>query len=188
MHPHGLYGSSEMQALFSVSESKNHLLAGGVPVSIQARLAVRDPETGSTLPSGASGELWIDAPSRFVAYLEDPAATERAIDADGMFRTGDLARLADTGFVYEARIGDAMRLGGFLVSPEETWRGECTGGGGLKGRGRPGPRGLRSAGRRDGAGRDGLAGALPGTVGAVQGAGADRGGGSVPDRRQPERP
>src|SRR5262249_17071033 len=51
--------------------------------------------------------------------LEDPAATERAIDADGMFRTGDLARLAVTDFVYEARIGDAMRLGGFLVSPEE---------------------------------------------------------------------
>ena len=41
------------------------------------------------------------------------------IDADGMFRTGDLARLAGTGFIYEARIGDAMRLGGFLVSPEE---------------------------------------------------------------------
>jgi len=116
MHPHGLYGSSEVQALFSVSEN---LLAGGVSVSVQARLAVRDPQTGSVLPSGASGELWIDAPSRFVAYLEDPAATERAIDADGMFRTGDLARLADTGFVYEARIGDAMRLGGFLVSPEE---------------------------------------------------------------------
>jgi fatty-acyl-CoA synthase len=119
MQPHGLYGSSEVQALFSVSYGENRLLGGGVPVSLQARLAVRDPKTGSTLPSGASGELWVNAPSRFIEYLEDPAATERAIDADGMFRTGDLARLADTGFVYEARIGDAMRLGGFLVSPEE---------------------------------------------------------------------
>jgi fatty-acyl-CoA synthase len=119
MQPHGLYGSSEVQALFSVSEGENRLLGGGVPVSIQARLVVRDPETGSTLPPGSSGELWIDAPSRFIEYLEDPAATERATDADGMFRTGDLARLAGTGFVYEARIGDAMRLGGFLVSPEE---------------------------------------------------------------------
>jgi fatty-acyl-CoA synthase len=119
MQPHGLYGSSEVQALFSVAEGKNRLLGGGVPVSRQARLAVRDPETGSALSSGASGELWIDAPSRFIGYLEDPAATERAIDADGMFRTGDLARMAGAGFIYEARIGDAMRLGGFLVSPEE---------------------------------------------------------------------
>ena len=119
MQPCGLYGSSEVQALFSVSEGANRRLGGGLPVSKQARLAVRDPQTGAALPAGSSGELWIDAPSRFVGYLEDPAATARAIDAEGMFRTGDLARLSDSGFVYEARLGDAMRLGGFLVSPEE---------------------------------------------------------------------
>jgi len=119
MKPHGLYGSSEVQALFSISKGENRLLGGGVPVSAQARLEVRDPETGATLPPGASGELWIAAPSSFVEYLENPEATERAIAADGMFRTGDLARLDGGGFVFEARIGDAMRLGGFLVSPEE---------------------------------------------------------------------
>ena len=119
MKPHGLYGSSEVQALFSIADGENRLLGGGMPVSNQARLAVRGPDTGKPLPHGALGELWIDAPSRFVEYLDNPSATERAIDHDGMFRTGDLARLADTGFVYEARIGDAMRLGGFLVSPEE---------------------------------------------------------------------
>jgi len=119
MQPHGLYGSSEVQALFSIAEGENRLLGGGLPVSREARLAVRDPETGDALPAGTSGELWIDAPSRFVEYLENPTATERAADATGMFRTGDLARLAGTGFIYEARIGDAMRLGGFLVSPEE---------------------------------------------------------------------
>jgi fatty-acyl-CoA synthase len=119
MRPRGLYGSSEVQALFSVADGENRLLGGGVPASLRARLAVRDPQTGRALPPGASGELWIDAPSRFVEYLEDPAATERAIDSDGMFRTGDLARLDGAGFVYEARMGDTMRLGGFLVSPEE---------------------------------------------------------------------
>jgi fatty-acyl-CoA synthase len=119
MRPRGLYGSSEVQALFAIAEDDNRLLGGGVPVSGQARLAVRDPETGTPLPAGSSGELWIDAPSRFIGYLENPAATERAIGADGMFRTGDLARLEGAGFVYEARLGDAMRLGGFLVSPEE---------------------------------------------------------------------
>ena len=115
MQPHGLYGSSEVQALFSIAEGKNRLLGGGVPVSDQTRLAVRDPDTGKTLPAGASGELWIDAPSRFVEYLENPSATERAIDANGMFRTGDLARLADVGFVYEARLGEldaAWRISG----------------------------------------------------------------------------
>jgi fatty-acyl-CoA synthase len=119
MRPHGLYGSSEVQALFSVADGTNRLLGGGVPVNHQVQLAVRDPTTGNALPAGVSGELWIDAPSRFVEYLEDPAATQRAIDPQGMFRTGDLARVVEGGFVYEARMGDAMRLGGFLVSPEE---------------------------------------------------------------------
>ena len=119
MRPRGLYGSSEVQALFSIAEGDNRLLGGGAPVSRQARLAVRDPETGAALPAGSSGELWIDAPSRFVGYLENPAATERAIGPDGMFRTGDLGRLDGEGFVYLARLGDSMRLGGFLVSPEE---------------------------------------------------------------------
>ena len=119
LHPHGLYGSSEVQALFSVSDGESRLVSGGTPVSAQARLAVRDPHTGAALPAGTSGELWIDAPSRFAEYLEDPGATARAIDAEGMFRTGDLGRLTGGGFVFEARIGDAMRLGGFLVSPEE---------------------------------------------------------------------
>jgi fatty-acyl-CoA synthase len=119
VRPRGLYGSSEVQALFSIAEGNNRLLGGGVPVSREAQIAVRDPESGATLPAGSSGELWIDAPSRFVGYLENPAATERATGADGMFRTGDLGRLEGAGFVYEARLGDAMRLGGFLVSPEE---------------------------------------------------------------------
>jgi fatty-acyl-CoA synthase len=119
LKPRGLYGSSEVQALFSVAGGEDRLRGGGVPVSEQARLAIRDPDSGAPLPRGASGELWIDAPSRFVEYLDNPSATARAIDADGVFRTGDLAHLAEPGFIFEARIGDAMRLGGFLVSPEE---------------------------------------------------------------------
>jgi fatty-acyl-CoA synthase len=119
LRPHGLYGSSEVQALFSIAEADTRLLGGGVPVSGRARIAVRDPETGAALTEGMPGELWIDAPSRFVGYLENPAATERAIGTDGMFRTGDLGRLDGAGFIYEARLGDAMRLGGYLVSPEE---------------------------------------------------------------------
>ena len=47
MHPHGLYGSSEVQALFSVSDGESRLLSGGVPVNAGARLAVRDPQTGA---------------------------------------------------------------------------------------------------------------------------------------------
>lgn len=119
LRPCGVYGSSEIQALFSFAEGRNIHLAGGVPSSREAVLEVRDPETGEVLPNGTSGELWIKAPSRFVEYLDNPTATQKVISPDGFFRTGDLARIDGEGFVFEARMGDTMRLGGFLVSPEE---------------------------------------------------------------------
>jgi len=55
LQPRGLYGSSEVQALFAAAEGHNRLLGGGVPVSSQAEVEVRDPQTGQALPPGASG-------------------------------------------------------------------------------------------------------------------------------------
>ena len=53
-------------------------------------------------------------------YYGNPDATRETISEDGFVRSGDLGHLTeDGGFVYLARMGDAMRLGGFLVSPAE---------------------------------------------------------------------
>jgi fatty-acyl-CoA synthase len=117
--PHGVYGSSEVQALFAASRGQNRFTAGGRPVCAEAEVSIRDPETGAVLPEGQSGELCFRAPSRFVGYLGNEAATARAMTEDGFFRSGDLGHLDGDGFVYEARLGDTLRLGGFLVNPEE---------------------------------------------------------------------
>src|SRR5262249_27227122 len=69
-----------------------------------------------------------------------------------------------------------------------TWRGSCTGCGGFERGGRPGTGSFRSAGGRGGGGRGELARTLPGTVGGVQGPGADFGSRIVPDYREPKRP
>jgi fatty-acyl-CoA synthase len=119
MKPRGLYGSSEVQALFAISPDSRRLRDGGVPVSPDAEISVRDPETGAPLPDGQDGELCLRAPSLFDGYLGDPEATARAFTADGFFKTGDLAASVSPGFVYKSRIGDSLRLGGFLVNPEE---------------------------------------------------------------------
>ena len=55
----------------------------------------------------------------FIGYLDNPEATARSFTADGFFRTGDLACKAEPGFIFKNRIGDSLRLGGFLVNPEE---------------------------------------------------------------------
>lgn len=120
----GLYGSSEVQALFSIGRAgdafADRIEGGGWPMSAEAKVRVRDTETGELASIGVSGEIEISAPSRFLGYFNNADATRDAITADGFFRTGDIGRLrGDGSFVYETRAGDAMRLGGFLVAPGE---------------------------------------------------------------------
>ncbi|MET4386278.1 fatty-acyl-CoA synthase [Bradyrhizobium sp. F1.4.3] len=120
----GLYGSSEVQALFSISRASDafadRIEGGGWSMSPEAKVRVRDTETGELAAAGASGEIEISAPSRFLGYFNNPEATRDAITPDGFFRTGDIGHLrGDGSFVYETRAGDAMRLGGFLVAPGE---------------------------------------------------------------------
>jgi fatty-acyl-CoA synthase len=119
MRPRGVYGSSEVQALFAIAPDDRRLTDGGVPVSAATEISVRDPQTGDILADGQDGELCLRAPSMFSGYLDDPQATERAFTQDGFFKTGDLTCRADRGFVFKTRIGDSLRLGGFLVNPEE---------------------------------------------------------------------
>jgi fatty-acyl-CoA synthase len=54
-----------------------------------------------------------------LGYMGDPEAEEENFTDDGYVRTGDLGYLTEYGFVYLSRIDDALRLGGFLVSPQE---------------------------------------------------------------------
>ncbi len=120
----GLYGSSEVQALFSIQRpdgtSGERAEGGGYPAAPEAEVRIRDVESGRLLGPGMVGEIEIRAPGNFVGYLGDPEATAAAIGADGFFRSGDLGRLREDGsFVYLTRSGDAVRLGGFLVNPVE---------------------------------------------------------------------
>ena len=121
----GLYGASEVQALFARQDENAPLaergLAGGRPVNPAARVRVCDPESGRVLPHGEAGELeFFSANSRMVGYFGNPQATHAALSEDGFYRSGDLGyTTADGRFVFLARMGDSLRLGGFLVSPLE---------------------------------------------------------------------
>jgi len=120
----GLYGSSEVQALFAVQAADLaphlRLQGGGHPALEAAQVRVRDPESGQLCANGASGELEIRSPANFSGYLDNPQATQAALSEDGFFKTGDLGYLrGDGSFVYQARLGDTLRLGGFLVDPAE---------------------------------------------------------------------
>ena len=124
VHLVGLYGMSEVQAFYARqpldAAPERRLSGGGVPLDPAAAVRVRDPGSGRLLPPGEPGEIELSGPSLMRGYLGDEAATAETVRADGFVRSGDLGHLTDGGgFVYLARMGDAMRLGGFLVSPAE---------------------------------------------------------------------
>jgi fatty-acyl-CoA synthase len=130
----GLYGMSEVQALFALRDpsepTEGRERAGGRPASADAAFRVVDPESGQDCAVGEDGELVLRGPSLFAGYLveggdlidADLTADNQMIDAEGVtwFKTGDLGCFEDDGtFTYLTRIGDVLRLGGFLVSPAE---------------------------------------------------------------------
>ena len=66
-----------------------------------------------------SGELQIRSPFGMLGYLDDPALTAASFD-DGYFKTGDLARLNEAGFVeLIGRAKDIISRGGIKIAPLE---------------------------------------------------------------------
>lgn len=120
----GLYGMSEVGALMAVQRIdaplEDRLAGGGYPVALEAVVRVRNVETGELCPPGVSGEVEMRCPSLFLRYEDNPKATAAAMTEDGFLRTGDAGRMrADGSFIYEARMGDTLRLAGFLTAPSE---------------------------------------------------------------------
>lgn len=120
----GCYGSSEVFALAFLQRPSTPLAerwrGGGLAVAADTEVRVRDPETGAALAPGEAGELQVRGAIVVDAYLGDPARRAAAMTADGWFRTGDLGTVAADGSVtFLCRIGDALRLKGFLVEPAE---------------------------------------------------------------------
>ena len=108
----GLYGMSEVQALYARqpldAPLARRMLGGGVPVSPLAHVRVVD------------GELQCAGPSLMVGYYGNEKATAEVMTSDGYVRTGDLAEMdGHGGFTFLSRMGDVLRLSGFLVNPLE---------------------------------------------------------------------
>jgi len=77
-------------------------------------------EQNEDLPAGAVGELVLKGPSMASGYFNDPAATREAVDDEGWFHTGDLARVDNDGFFFIVdRKKDMFISGGENVYPVE---------------------------------------------------------------------
>ena len=111
---YGLYGSSELQALFSIGRASAPFADEWNAAAGRCRL--RSWYACAHPPRSSSHQAW-PASSRSNRRgaprgFPQSGGQGEAITSDGFFRTGDVGQIRDTGsFIYATRAGDAMRLG-----------------------------------------------------------------------------
>ena len=115
------YGLTEVGVncfAMTVEESIAHAGSIGKPLMFtEARLI---DDQGEEAPVGEVGELLLRGPHVCRGYWNNPEATAAALDADGWFHTGDLARRDAEGFhTIAGRKKDMIISGGVNVYPAE---------------------------------------------------------------------
>ena len=117
------YGMTETspvstQTLPNDSLSHRTETVGRAHPHVEIRIA--DPETGATLVRGETGEFCTRGYSVMSGYWNDEAKTKESIDSDGWMHTGDLAVMANDGYVnIVGRIKDMIIRGGENIYPRE---------------------------------------------------------------------
>lgn len=115
------YGLTETSpvAMVSAKDGSMPRASAGVPVAgTEARVV--HLETGDPVEEGERGELWIRGPQVMKGYLNRPEATAEAIDPEGWFRTGDIARVDAAGHIYIVdRLKELIKVNGMQVAPAE---------------------------------------------------------------------
>jgi acyl-CoA synthetase (AMP-forming)/AMP-acid ligase II len=118
-HLYDYYGSTESNSM-SVLEPQDQLRkmeSVGQPFP-NVELMIRDEQLAA-VPSGNVGTIWCRGPSVMREYLGQPEETDRVL-IDGWYRTGDLGRLDDEGFLYiTGREKEVIISGGVNIYPRE---------------------------------------------------------------------
>jgi acyl-[acyl-carrier-protein]-phospholipid O-acyltransferase/long-chain-fatty-acid--[acyl-carrier-protein] ligase len=82
-------------------------------------IKITDPATDKEVPLNKQGIIWFKGANVFKGYLNDPKKSAEVL-SDGWFRTGDVGRVDDDGFLYiEGRISRFSKIAGEMV-PHET--------------------------------------------------------------------
>jgi malonyl-CoA/methylmalonyl-CoA synthetase len=114
------YGMSETVMLTSNPYRDGERRGGTVGLPLPGvRLRVAG-EHGEAVPAGEIGGIEVKGPSVFSGYWRMPEKTKEEFTADGFFRTGDVGRIDERGYVtIVGRSKDLIISGGYNVYPAE---------------------------------------------------------------------
>jgi 2,3-dihydroxybenzoate-AMP ligase len=78
---------------------------------------------GRQLPAGSAGELLLKGPGVLTGYYNNPEENQKAFTSDGFFKTGDVAKIDEKGYItLTGRIKEMINRGGESISAVEIER------------------------------------------------------------------
>lgn len=117
------YGLSEASPNVCMSHYDDDIekrIDGWAHILDDVEVRLIDPETGTVMPAGKSGEIQVRGWSVMQGYYKMPEQTAKAITPDGWLHTGDLGIMDEDGRLkFLTRIKDVFRVGGENVAPAE---------------------------------------------------------------------
>jgi acyl-CoA synthetase (AMP-forming)/AMP-acid ligase II len=114
------YGTTETCGPITTNWPDSERVPGSCgPVLPGLTVRLVDPDTGTDVPKGAEGEVWVSGPNVMLGYYD--RATRAAIPPEsGWHRTGDLARSTESGHLtITGRIKELIIRGGQNIHPGE---------------------------------------------------------------------
>ncbi|KAI3468568.1 hypothetical protein Pfo_025231 [Paulownia fortunei] len=116
------YGMTESTAVgtrgYNTIEVHKYSSVGLLSPNVKAKVV--DWVTGSHLPPGSVGELWLRTPGNMKGYLNNIDATMAALDKDGWLHTGDIVYFDQEGYLYVIdRLKEVIKYKGFQVAPAD---------------------------------------------------------------------
>jgi len=114
------YGLTETSPAAVVNPINITEFSGSIGLPIPStEISIRDDQ-GQNLSVGDLGEICIRGPQVMLGYWEQPDETAKVMLPDNWFKTGDIGRMDEQGYIYiEDRKKDMILVSGFNVYPNE---------------------------------------------------------------------
>lgn len=114
------YGLTETSPIVCANLLENEEFTDGIGYPMpDTEISIRDNQD-NPLPVDEAGELWVRGPQVMIGYWNQTEESQKALTADGWFKTGDIARMNAQGFVKIVdRKKDMILVSGFNVYPNE---------------------------------------------------------------------
>jgi long-chain acyl-CoA synthetase len=114
------YGLSETSPVASFNQPDRESKPGSIGTPIEGVEMKLVDEGRDEVPQGEVGEIAIRGPNVMKGYWKRPDATRDAIDEDGWFYTGDMARVDEDGYFFIVdRKKEMIIRGGYNIYPRE---------------------------------------------------------------------